>query len=189
MSVIHFISPQHSSQHNTAMATNLISFKSVYNRSMRHICVVIHGATDNKFPGAGYKALGAMLFLRFIVPAIVAPDSFGLVPGTYSNNTLSTPFPLRVHLLTNCCKGQVVSKEARRVLVLVAKIIQNMVNETCEADKEPYMACFIDLVSSSIPKLHDFFDTLLVQHFSLSFSFSLSLSLSLSLSYLYLLQL
>ena len=61
---------------------------------MRHICVVIHGATDSKFPGAGYKALGAMLFLRFIVPAIVAPDAFGLVPGTTA--PLSTPFPLRV---------------------------------------------------------------------------------------------
>lgn len=74
----------------------------------------IANAVEPRFPEAKYTAVGAFVFLRFFCPAIVAPDVEGLV---------STP----------------PSKEMRRGLLLIAKIIQNMANNVMFGVKEPYM--------------------------------------------------
>lgn len=68
----------------------------------------------HRFPNAKYTAVGAFIFLRFFCPAIVAPEVEGLVP---------TP----------------PSKEMRRGLLLIAKIIQNLANNVLFGTKEPYM--------------------------------------------------
>lgn len=67
-----------------------------------------------RFPEAKYTAVGAFIFLRFFCPAIVAPEVEGLV----------TTVP---------------SKEMRRGLTLIAKIVQNLANNVLFGAKEPYM--------------------------------------------------
>lgn len=74
----------------------------------------ISDAVLPRFPNAKYTAVGAFIFLRFFCPAIVAPDAEGLV--------LTAP-----------------SKEMRRGLLLIAKIIQNLANNVLFGTKEPYM--------------------------------------------------
>ncbi|KAH6603383.1 hypothetical protein Trco_008158 [Trichoderma cornu-damae] len=82
--------------------------------SFRKICSIISDAVLLRFPNAKYTAVGAFIFLRFFCPAIVAPEVEGLV---------STP----------------PSKEMRRGLLLIAKIIQNLANNVLFGTKEPYM--------------------------------------------------
>ncbi|RFU78283.1 neurofibromin 1, partial [Trichoderma arundinaceum] len=82
--------------------------------SFRKICSIISDAVLHRFPNAKYTAVGAFIFLRFFCPAIVAPEVEGLVP---------TP----------------PSKEMRRGLLLIAKIIQNLANNVLFGTKEPYM--------------------------------------------------
>lgn len=67
-----------------------------------------------KFPDAKYTAVGAFVFLRFFCPAIVAPEVEGLVSNAPS-------------------------KEMRRGLLLIAKVIQNLANNVLFGAKEPYM--------------------------------------------------
>src|SRR4051812_10793532 len=67
-----------------------------------------------RFPEAKYTAVGAFIFLRFFCPAIVAPEVEGLVA--------TAP-----------------SKEMRRGLLLIAKVIQNLANNVLFGAKEPYM--------------------------------------------------
>ncbi len=84
-----------------------------------------------KFPGAKYTAVGAFIFLRFFCPAIVAPEVEGLV---------STP----------------PSKEMRRGLMLIAKVIQNLANNVLFGAKEPYMFPLIDFLTNNIYKVTTF---------------------------------
>ncbi|RDA91312.1 hypothetical protein CP533_3012, partial [Ophiocordyceps camponoti-saundersi (nom. inval.)] len=82
--------------------------------SFRKICSIITKIVSSRFPNAKYTAVGAFVFLRFICPAIVAPESERLVS--------SMP-----------------TKEMRRGLLLIAKIIQNLANNVLFGTKEPYM--------------------------------------------------
>ena len=74
----------------------------------------ISDAVLPRFPDAKYTAVGAFVFLRFFCPAIVAPEVEGLVA--------TAP-----------------SKEMRRGLLLIAKVIQNLANNVLFGAKEPYM--------------------------------------------------
>lgn len=82
--------------------------------AFRKICNIISEAVQPRFPDAKYTAVGAFVFLRFFCPAIVAPEVEGLVS--------TTP-----------------SKEMRRGLLLIAKVIQNLANNVLFGAKEPYM--------------------------------------------------
>lgn len=74
----------------------------------------ISAHAERRFPDAKYTAVGAFIFLRFFCPAIVAPEVEGLV--------VVAP-----------------SKEIRRSLLLIAKIVQNLANNVLFGAKEPYM--------------------------------------------------
>lgn len=74
----------------------------------------ISEAVSPHFPNAKYTAVGAFVFLRFICPAIVAPEAEGLV-------------------------SVAPTKEMRRGLLLIAKVIQNLANNVLFGTKEPYM--------------------------------------------------
>jgi neurofibromin 1 len=74
----------------------------------------ISEAVHPRFPNAKYTAVGAFMFLRFFCPAIVAPEAEGLV-------------------------SVAPTKEMRRGLLLIAKIIQNLANNILFGTKEPYM--------------------------------------------------
>lgn len=78
-----------------------------------------------RFPDAKFTAVGAFIFLRFFCPAIVAPDAEGLIS--------SPP-----------------SKEMRRGLLLIAKVIQNLANNVLFGTKESYMSPLNNFLSQNI---------------------------------------
>lgn len=99
--------------------------------SFRKICSIISSAVVDRFPDAKYTAVGAFIFLRFFCPAIVAPEVEGLV---------STP----------------PSKEMRRGLLLIAKVVQNLANNVLFGAKEPYMFPLIDFLTNNIYRVTTF---------------------------------
>lgn len=84
-----------------------------------------------RFPEAKYTAVGSFVFLRFFCPAIVAPESENLVS--------STP-----------------SKEMRRGLLLIAKVIQNLANNVLFGAKEPYLFPLNDFLTQNIYRVTTF---------------------------------
>ncbi|KAJ0301528.1 hypothetical protein Brms1b_012390 [Colletotrichum noveboracense] len=84
-----------------------------------------------RFQEAKYTAVGAFVFLRFFCPAIVAPEVEGLVT--------TTP-----------------SKEMRRGLLLIAKVIQNLANNVLFGAKEPYMFPLNDFLTQNIYRVTTF---------------------------------
>jgi GTPase-activator protein for Ras-like GTPase len=84
-----------------------------------------------RYSDAKYTAVGAFIFLRFFCPAIVAPEVEGLVS--------TTP-----------------SKEMRRGLTLIAKIIQNLANNVLFGAKEPYMYPLNDFLTQNIYRVTTF---------------------------------
>ncbi|RYP11554.1 hypothetical protein DL765_007743 [Monosporascus sp. GIB2] len=99
--------------------------------SFRKICSIISAAVKPRFSEAKYTAVGSFIFLRFFCPAIVAPETDGLV---------STP----------------PSKELRRGLLLIAKVIQNLANNVLFGAKEPYMYGLNDFLTQNIYKVTTF---------------------------------
>ncbi|KAF4457831.1 hypothetical protein F53441_306, partial [Fusarium austroafricanum] len=93
--------------------------------AFRKICHIISNAVMPRFPDAKYTAVGAFIFLRFFCPAIVAPEVEGLVS--------TAP-----------------SKEMRRGLLLIAKVIQNLANNVLFGAKEPYMFPLNDFLTQNI---------------------------------------
>jgi hypothetical protein len=84
-----------------------------------------------RFPEAKFTAVGAFIFLRFFCPAIVAPDAEGLIS--------SAP-----------------SKEMRRGLLLIAKVVQNLANNVLFGAKEPYMFPLNDFLTQNIYRVTTF---------------------------------
>ncbi|CAG8972538.1 hypothetical protein HYALB_00001230 [Hymenoscyphus albidus] len=88
-------------------------------------------AVMKRFPEAKFTAVGAFIFLRFFCPAIVAPDVEGLIT--------SSP-----------------SKEMRRGLLLIAKVVQNLANNVLFGAKEPYMFPLNDFLTQNIYRVTTF---------------------------------
>ncbi|KAL3421048.1 GTPase-activator protein for Ras-like GTPase [Phlyctema vagabunda] len=99
--------------------------------SFRKICSIISGAVMKRFPEAKFTAVGAFIFLRFFCPAIVAPDAEGLITST-------------------------LSKEMRRGLLLIAKVVQNLANNVLFGAKEPYMFPLNDFLTQNIYRVTTF---------------------------------
>ncbi|KAH7346669.1 hypothetical protein BKA65DRAFT_282221 [Rhexocercosporidium sp. MPI-PUGE-AT-0058] len=99
--------------------------------SFRKICSIISSAVMKRFPEAKFTAVGAFIFLRFFCPAIVAPDVEGLI----------TAAP---------------SKEMRRGLLLIAKVVQNLANNVLFGAKEPYMFPLNDFLTQNIYRVTTF---------------------------------
>jgi neurofibromin 1 len=96
--------------------------------------VLIHQISTSvmtRFPDAKFTAVGAFIFLRFFCPAIVAPDAEGLV-------------------------ASIPSKEMRRGLLLIAKVVQNLANNVLFGAKEPYMFPLNDFLTSNIYRVTTF---------------------------------
>ncbi len=82
------------------------------------------------------KAVGGLLFLRFITPALTAPHYYGLLPNP--PNTV-----------------------AQRQLVLIGKVLQNLANMTTLGAKEQFMTNFEDFMQRNIPKIKQLYAALL----------------------------
>ena len=81
----------------------IINSKSSCPWALKEICFHFRENVKDKFPDFWPKAVGSFIFLRFFCAACVAPESFKLVKDSPSS-------------------------QARRILVLVAKVIQNTAN-------------------------------------------------------------
>ncbi|KAI1381086.1 GTPase [Hypoxylon crocopeplum] len=99
--------------------------------SFRKICSIISMAVMPRFQDAKYTAVGAFIFLRFFCPAIVAPEA---------ENLVDVP----------------PSKEMRRGLLLIAKVIQNLANNVLFGAKEPYMYPLNDFLTQNIYRVTTF---------------------------------
>ncbi|GAP90127.1 putative GTPase-activator protein for Ras-like [Rosellinia necatrix] len=99
--------------------------------SFRKICNIISTAVMPRYPEAKYTAIGAFVFLRFFCPAIVAPESEKLV-------------------------NEPPSKEMRRGLLLIAKVIQNLANNVLFGAKEQYMFPLNDFLTQNIYRVTTF---------------------------------
>ncbi|BFZ63306.1 Ras GTPase activating protein ira2 [Saitoella coloradoensis] len=91
----------------------------------RELCYHISVCVGVRFPEAKYTAVGAFVFLRYFCPAIVAPESESLVDS-------------------------VPTREARRALLLIAKIVQNLANNVLFGAKEPFMVILNEFLTSNI---------------------------------------
>ncbi|KAL6048750.1 Neurofibromin 1 [Balamuthia mandrillaris] len=93
-------------------------------------------ATD--FLNAIIHAIGGFIYLRFLCPAIVAPDGYGLI------------------------QSSVLTPELRRGLVLTTKVLQNLANKVMFT-KEPYMEemnAFLKQHMDTISEIFDRFATI-----------------------------
>lgn len=99
---------------------------------IRWICKQIRLLTRRKFPDASDSSvcslIGAFFFLRFINPAIVTPQVYMLVDEFPSDNP-------------------------RRVLTLLAKMLQNVVNKPT-VPKDPYMTNMAAFVASNTQRVN-----------------------------------
>lgn len=78
--------------------------------------------------------VGGFMMLRFISPAVVAPEAYGILSSDV-----------------------VPCKKARRNLVLLAKLLQNCSNGVLYGSKESYMTCMNSFVEQNVPRLTQFF--------------------------------
>ncbi|KAH9854976.1 hypothetical protein C2E23DRAFT_883516 [Lenzites betulinus] len=90
---------------------------------IREICAHIAKSVNEVWPEAKFAALGAFIFLRFISPAIVSPE------------TVDVPVPF--------------DATVRRGLMIIAKIIQNLANNMLFG-KEAHMVVLNDFLKENI---------------------------------------
>lgn len=113
----------------------ILNSRAVAPKPFLHICNALQSATRERFPESKFIVIAGFLFLRYICPAVVAPDGYKLVQGN-------------------------VPEKARRILVLLSKILQTIANEREFGDKEEYMMCMNPLCGEYQPMLQYFFNSL-----------------------------
>ncbi|KAI9502459.1 hypothetical protein BX070DRAFT_226203, partial [Coemansia spiralis] len=99
--------------------------------TLRWICNLIYRIVITRFPDAGYTAVGGFVFLRFLCPAIVAPDSHGIC-------------------------SQITNSEVRRGLLLCTKITHNLANDILFGNKETYMVPLNKFISENRTRTMNF---------------------------------
>ncbi|KAJ2723201.1 Ras GTPase activating protein ira2, partial [Coemansia sp. D1744] len=99
--------------------------------TLRWICNLIYRIVIKRFPDAGYTAVGGFMFLRFLCPAIVAPDAHGIC-------------------------AQITNPEVRRGLLLCTKITHNLANDILFGNKETYMVPLNKFISENRTRTMNF---------------------------------
>ncbi|KIR99934.1 neurofibromin 1 [Cryptococcus deuterogattii 2001/935-1] len=102
----------------------------------RAICHHIWEVVDDRFPNSRHSAVGSFIFLRFFCPAIVSPESIDLDvnPDT---------------------------RETRRALLLITKVIQNLANNV--VFKEPHMKVLNSFLSDNIKQVTKFLSDIAIR--------------------------
>jgi len=85
---------------------------------------------------AAHKAMGGFLFLRLLCPSLMAPQVYGLLKAP--PNTM-----------------------AQRQLILLAKVMQNLANDTLPGKKEGYMQRLNEFITSNQDRLRSFYADLI----------------------------
>lgn len=102
-------------------------------RPFREVSLYLRTAVGEKFPGNEYTAIAGFMFLRFLGPAIVAPDGYGVINAALTD------------------------KDARRAFVLITKVVQNLANRV-HFTKEPFMAVMNGFIDQNLPLIQQLFD-------------------------------
>jgi hypothetical protein len=89
-----------------------------------------------RFPENVNTTIGGFIFLRFFCPAVSSPEAYGIVE-------------------------EPPSASARRLLILITKVLQNLSNDVEFGSKEPYMTKMNDFIHSNRQKLGEFYDKLI----------------------------
>lgn len=112
--------------------------------SFRVICSDVRRIVSERFADFWPRAVGGFFFLRFVCPGVASPTTSGLLEP-----------------------GAAVTKNARRVLILVTKVLQNIANQTnfnepwmhqldaMAHQQVPLVEAFLERVSSSAPAAAD----------------------------------
>lgn len=87
--------------------------------------------------------LGSFLMLRYINPAIAAPENAGLLPQTGRT------------------AGQPLTPRARRNLLLITKVLQNMSNGVLFTQKEQYMLPLNGFLQTYTPRLQRYYQNII----------------------------
>ena len=103
----------------------LIESSSAIPSAMRQVLSQISKFVDLRFPRKGSMAVGALLILRLVTPAIISPETYDLVKTSLSNRNL------------------------KRGMVIVGKIIQNLANGVKFGSKEAHMISFNKFLDAS----------------------------------------
>ncbi|KAJ3082728.1 Neurofibromin 1, partial [Quaeritorhiza haematococci] len=111
---------------------SIIGSVSKVPRSLREVCHHIYHIVGQRFQRDAVIAVGGFIFLRFFCPAIVAPETFDLV------------------------QQPITSKDLRRGLVLVTKVVQTLANNVLFGIREKFMEGLNDLLRENIQKVHGF---------------------------------
>lgn len=101
---------------------------------LRSMCHCLYQVLSKRFPNVlqnNIGAVGTVIFLRFINPAIVSPQELGIV-------------------------GKQVPSSVKRGLMLMSKILQNIANHV-EFSKEQHMLCFNDILRVHFETARRFF--------------------------------
>jgi neurofibromin 1 len=94
----------------------IISSLSSVSLQLRTVCHTLYSVVAEHYPDGSLDTVSSALFLRFINPAIVSPQSYNLVQGDIPNGT-------------------------RRGLTFISKVLQNLANHI-EFKKEAHMQVF-----------------------------------------------
>lgn len=101
------------------------------------LCHHIWETVEERFPGSRHSAVGSFIFLRFFCPAIVSPEQADLeLPSD--------------------------TREIRRALLMITKVIQNLANNVVFANKEPHMKVLNKFLSENIKGVSKFLSDLSV---------------------------
>lgn len=66
--------------------------------AIRTICKLLQEEVSGKFPDSVNDAVGGFLFLRYLVPSVVAPEAFGLIDIGTRHDSSQCLFHLFSHL-------------------------------------------------------------------------------------------
>ena len=99
--------------------------------ALRQLCVMLKTYCAQKFPNSALTSVGGLINLRFFCPAIVTPENYGLV-------------------------GDGPSVEARRTLVLMSKMVQNLSNHV--AFREGFMSVLNTFLTTNQQRMDAFLD-------------------------------
>jgi len=117
--------------------SSLAKSTSTVPSEIRQILKHVFDETSKKFEEHdAYKAMGAFFFLRFVCPSLMAPQLYGLLK-------------MPPHSI------------AQRQLVLLAKVLQNLANDTLPGKKEGYMAKLDEFITSNQDALRRFYDNII----------------------------
>jgi neurofibromin 1 len=97
----------------------------------RALCHYIWESVEDRYPESRHSAVGSFIFLRFFCPAIVAPDNIDLeIPAD--------------------------SRDLRRGLLMITKVIQNLANNVVFGNKEPHMKVLNTFLGENIRQVTKF---------------------------------